>query len=76
MSKKSCLNDIKIGEKAVVSHLNTEGEMRRRLLDIGLIENTEVICIGKSPLGDPGAYLIRGAVIAIRNKDSQNIYVY
>ena len=48
---------------------------RRRLLDLGLIEHTKVMCLGLSPLGDPAAYLIRGAVIAIRAKDSQNILV-
>lgn len=49
--------------------------MRRRLLDLGLIAHTEVMCLGRSPLGDPSAYLIRGAVIAIRTKDSQNIII-
>lgn len=47
--------------------------MRRRFLDIGLIEDTPVECIGRSPAGDPSAYLIRGAVIAIRAEDSASI---
>ena len=38
-------------------------------------QHTKVMCLGLSPLGDPAAYLIRGAVIAIRAKDSQNILV-
>ena len=49
--------------------------MRRRLMDLGLTRHTEVMCLGRSPLGDPSAYLIRGAVIAIRAKDSQNIFL-
>ena len=49
--------------------------MRRRLLDIGLVENTEVACLGRSPSGDPSAYLIRGAVIAIRSVDCATIIV-
>lgn len=44
-------------------------------MDIGLIENTVIECVGKSPLGDPAAYLIRGAVIAIREKDCFDILV-
>lgn len=69
------LNDIKPGEQATVKKINTESGIRRRLMDIGLIENTVVECVGKSPLGDPCAYLIRGAVIAIRAKDSYDILV-
>ena len=61
------------GEREFVQDLRTEGAMRRRLLDIGLVKNTPVECIGRSPCGDPSAFLIRGAVIAIRAEDSANI---
>lgn len=69
------LSDIAVGEKARVTAINTDSSITRRLLDIGLIENTEVECIGRSPLGDPSAFLIRGAVIALRCDDSQKILV-
>lgn len=67
------LNDLKIGDIGYIKTLKNEGSMRRRLLDIGLIENTRVECVGKSPLGDPSAFLIRGAVIAIRSEDCESI---
>ncbi|MGN1048240.1 MAG: ferrous iron transport protein A [Eubacteriales bacterium] len=67
------LYDIKPGEKAVVSSLSECGAMRRRLLDIGLVENTRVECVGTSPGGGLCAYLIRGAVIALRPEDSRKI---
>lgn len=73
MIKDYSLNDIKIGESAIVKHLNVHGAMRRRLLDLGLTCGTHVECVGESPHGDPRAYLIRGAVIAIRKKDAENI---
>ena len=69
------LNNINPGERATVKRINTESGIRRRLMDIGLIENTVIECVGKSPLGDPAAYLIRGAVIAIREKDCLDILV-
>ena len=50
-------------------------KMRRRLQDIGLIEGTVVECLGKSPLGDPTAFLIRGAVIALRREDAGRVLV-
>lgn len=70
-----CLNDIKPGEKASVAKLLATGNMRRRMLDIGLIENTEVQCLSRSPGGDPTAFLIRGAVIAIRSEDCADIII-
>lgn len=75
MNKQICLNDIEPGEHAIVRKLTATGSMRRRLLDIGLIENTSVECLGSSPGGDPSAYLIRGAVIAIRSEDSKTVMV-
>ncbi|MBR3594455.1 MAG: ferrous iron transport protein A [Clostridia bacterium] len=75
MQKLIALSDIKIGEGAVVKKLDTHGAMRRRLQDMGLVIGTKTECLGRSPGGDPAAYLIRGAVIAIRREDSKNIFV-
>lgn len=69
------LCDLQSGQRGRVTALHTIGSMRRRLLDIGLIEGTLVECVGRSPGGDPAAYLIRGAVIAIRDCDSANILI-
>ena len=69
------LAELNQGDSAVVCELASNGSMRRRLQDIGLIPGTKVECVQKSPLGDPIAYLIRGTVIALRSEDSSNIYV-
>ena len=61
--------------RARVAALLTEGGMRRRMQDIGLIEGTEVECVQKSPAGDPVAYRIRGALIALRAEDSARVLV-
>lgn len=73
MSDYITLNTLKPNERAIIKSVDTDSSMKRRLCDIGLIENTPVECVGVSPLGDPKAYLIRGAVIAIRNDDSSKI---
>ena len=67
-----CLNQLKPGEEAVVTSISGEN---RRLRDLGLIEGTKVKCVLKSPLGDPAAYKIRGAVISIRREDAADIKV-
>lgn len=69
------LDKMKIGDIGVVKKINTKGDIKRRLLDIGLIEGTRVESLMKSPAGDPIAYLIRGAVIAIRSDDTKDIIV-
>lgn len=65
------LDRLKIGEEAVV--INTSDN--RRLADLGLVEGTRIKCVLRSPLGDPAAYNIRGAVVAIRNEDASIIGV-
>lgn len=70
-----CLNDIPLGEYGRVTELMCRGGLRRRLLDIGLTPQTLVQCVGQSPGGDPRAYLIRGAVIALRREDACHILI-
>lgn len=60
-------------ESAVVGSIGCRGDIRRRLRELGLVEGTTVECVGVSPFGDPAAYLIRGAVVALRHEDSANI---
>ena len=45
------------------------------MLDIGLVNGAEVECVGQSPMGDPRAYLICGAVIAIRRSDGDKVII-
>lgn len=70
-----CMAELLSGEKAVVTGLNVSSTMRRRLQDMGLIDGTIVECVGKSPFGDPCAYLVRGTVIALRSEDAGRIRV-
>jgi len=69
------LNDIRPGECAEICSLSSQGAMLRRLLDLGFVESTIVKCLGRAPLGDPKAFLIRGSVIALRFEDCAGIAV-
>lgn len=73
--KTITLSDLLPGCIASVQMLYNDEGMRRRLMDIGLTQDTEIECLGKSPCGDPSAYLIRGAVIALRHEDARHILV-
>lgn len=69
------MTNLHVGESAKVISVRTKGSMRRRLMDLGLIEGTVVKCVQKSPAGDPTAYAVRGATIALRAEDSADILV-
>lgn len=75
MLKIGKLSELEQGNCALVLNIDSGDSMRRRLADLGLIKGTEVTCVGKSPLGDPIAFLIRGAVIALRSEDSSCIKI-
>ena len=69
------LDKINVDDTVIIKKVNTKGDMRRRFLDIGLIEGTIVKCVLKSPSSTTLAYLIRGAVIGIRKEDASSIIV-
>lgn len=69
------LNMLPMGCYGKVKMLMVEGTARRRMMDLGLIKDTVVEAIRKSPSGDPTAYQIRGAVIALREEEASKILV-
>ncbi len=69
------LDRLPLGKRARVKKLMSEGALRRRMLDLGLVWDTEVEALQKSPSGDPTAYFIRGAVIALRSEEACKVLV-
>ena len=68
-------------ESRVLAHLNPgeSGEVfdvsdaPEYLKNMGFVSGTKVLSLQKSLFGDPTAFLVRGAVIALRRKDSDKI---
>lgn len=69
------LNKLPVGKVGSVSSLLSSGNERRRMLDLGVVPDTKIEALYKSPAGDPIAYFIRGAVIALRSEDAKKIFV-
>jgi len=63
------------GSLARVKELKAQDNLRRRFLDLGLIKDKLVESLRRSPSGDPTAYQIRGAVIALRSEEASKIIV-
>ncbi len=70
------LSALRDGQQARVAALHLSGGMRRRVQDLGLVPGTRVTCVRRRALsGDPIAYRIRGAVVALRKCDAAQIEV-
>lgn len=69
------LSRLPVGRTARVTALAPDGSLRRRMLDLGIVEGTVIEPLFKSPSGNPVAYRIRGAVIALRADASSGILV-
>ena len=69
------LDRLRVGEKGVVMDIAATETERRRFGDLGLIQGAIVQSLHRSPAGDPIAYFIMGAVIALRNYDAEKVLV-
>lgn len=71
------LSSLKTGDKGVVLGISKalRGQQRRRLMDLGVVPGTEIVAEMKSASGDPTAYRIKGASIALRKNLADRIYL-
>ena len=71
------LADLPLGETAEVIKIssNCRGAERRRFMDLGILPGTSIRAELRSPSGEPTAYRIRGASIALRSNQANYIYV-
>lgn len=75
MDKKLTLNELPLNKSAVVNSVECKENLINRIYDFGIIKNSVITPIYRSPFGDPTAYLIKNAVVALREKDCKNITV-
>ncbi|MBI4418471.1 MAG: FeoA domain-containing protein [Ignavibacteriales bacterium] len=74
---RKTLASLSLGKEAVVLGISPacRGLQRRRLMDLGLVPGTAVVAEMSSATGDPTAYRIRGATIALRKEHAELVYV-
>ena len=70
------LSDMLPGDDGQVLVVQSAENIKRRFYEIGLIPKTIISCLASAPGGDPKAYRIRGAVIAIRREDSDGVVIH
>jgi DtxR family Mn-dependent transcriptional regulator len=71
------LSHLQLGERGQVVGLSPRirGSERRRMMDLGILPGTVVTAELRSPSGDPTAYRIRDALIALRLEQAQFIHI-
>ena len=69
------LDELNLHEKGEIIDIRCEDNIKRRLLDLGLVKGTKITPVLVSPSGDPRAFEVRGTLIAIRKEDSKKINV-
>ena len=72
---RKVLWNMEIGERKRIVEINCKSSLRRRLMELGFVQNEKVLCVGESPLKDPKAYEIRGIVVALRGIEGKQIWV-
>lgn len=69
------LKEVKVGETVKVTKINGSGPVKRRIMDMGVIKNTEISVRKVAPLGDPIEISVRGYELSIRKDDAEKIEV-
>ena len=75
MAQGLCLRALRVNQKACVRAILANGELGRRIRDLGIVPGTEVTVIGRAPLRDPVALRLRDFTLTMRNSEADHILV-
>jgi len=69
------LREVKVGDTAKIVRISGSGQVKRRVMDMGLTKGTEVSIRKIAPLGDPIELTVRGYELSIRKDEASAIEV-
>ena len=75
MKDVTTLDRLAVGQRAAVTEVSAPEDQRRRLQELGFVPGGVVSAVQESPWGDPVAYAVCGAVIALRRDDARQIAI-
>lgn len=70
------LSQLPLNKDGIIKEIKCEGNIKRRLLDMGLVKGTKIKPVLVSPSKEPRAFEVRGTIIAIRKEDAKKIEIY
>jgi ferrous iron transport protein A len=73
----TCLNlrQMKVDQPGIIASVKADGELGRRIRDMGLVPGTEITVRGRAPLNDPVALRMAGFTLTLRNNEADYIDV-
>ncbi|MCR5455090.1 MAG: ferrous iron transport protein B [Bacteroidales bacterium] len=69
------LNELEIGEYAVITKISGRGTFRKRIMEMGFVKGKKVRAVKKAPLNDPIEYEIMGYHVSLRKHESEMVEV-
>jgi len=66
---------MKKNQSGTISTVKADGELGRRIRDMGLVSGTEIKIQSRAPLYDPVALRLSGYTLTLRNKEADYIEV-
>jgi Fe2+ transport system protein FeoA len=69
------LSNLRTSESGSVVRVEGPDDVRRRLVEMGLVPGVHIEVVGTAPLGDPIAVLVRGYRLAIRRSEAVGVTV-
>lgn len=69
------LPTVEPGRDYIIDHIRNKKNNTNDLSGYGIFPGTKIKMLFSSPSGDPYAYEVMGAVLALRHEDSKNIFV-
>ncbi|MFC1650084.1 ferrous iron transport protein A [Candidatus Latescibacterota bacterium] len=75
MNIKNTIKDLAPGMTGVISKIKTPSDIKRRLMDMGIITGAKVEMVRSAPLGDPVEIKVQNTLIALRKSEAGLIYI-
>lgn len=69
------VRQMRLKDRGIIRAVNAQGELGRRLRDMGLVPGAEISIVGRAPLRDPVALRLRGCTLTLRNNEADYISV-
>lgn len=69
------LRHLHINQQARITAVQAQGELGRRIREMGLIPGTLITVIGRAPLRDPVALRLMDFTLTLRNNEADHILV-
>lgn len=69
------LSELKKGETGIIEKVGCKGELKKRLLDMGVIKGAKIKVDRIAPLGDPIEIVVKGYRLSVRKTEAEQIII-